>query len=276
MNIFQTAPVPPSRRNNRMNSVARWWTWSDEFRSELPALISLARSFKLSPRIHRINGLKRYDYTFSFHHLPEGKKFRDRLAPWAESLQRINPDQEIWMMRGLERPGMTSQDIRIVFTGLRDALTPNIKDARGALYAPLGDTGGDPTEFPLHCDLYVPDRLWNVFDDVTLNTRSGASIFLRTADMLQMARECGVMPLDSRQLGSFLKSGGSDRYDQFYSLLYSNKPGFAKLDKRMRTASYRISLKRGEGYLINDRIWMHGRTMTSRSVTRNRLHRLVF
>ncbi len=179
-------------------------------------------------------------------------------------------------MRDLKEPGLSSHDIRLLFTGLRDAITPNTHDTRGALYAPLGDTGGDPTEFPLHCDLYAPKHLWNVFDDVAHNDRSGASIFLSTSDMLQMARESGVELSKIKQLGSFIRSGDGDHYDEFYSLLYSDAPGFPILDKRMRAASFRIRLQCGEGYLINDRIWMHGRTLTNRSVTRNRLHRLVF
>jgi len=41
-----------------------------------------------------------------------------------------------------------------------------------ALYAPL--TPGNNGEFPLHCDMYIPKRLFNVFDDVP-DDDSGAS-----------------------------------------------------------------------------------------------------
>ena len=276
MKLFQTASPPSSRRNNRVHDVAEWWTWSDEFREALPAFVARGRSASLKPRISRIPGLKRYDYTFSALHTDAGRFQAKELEPWAASLRKLKPAGEIWLLRNLLLPGMTSDDLRRLFTGMRDALIPNVTDSAGALYAPLGDTGGAPTEFPLHCDLYVPRRLWNIFDDVPAAGGSGASIFLRTDVMLKLAFESGVSTEDLRQLRTHLKPGAGDRYDAFYSLLYSDRAGFAELDKRMRKASYRIRLQRGEAYLIDDRTWMHGRTLTSRSVTRNRLHRLVF
>lgn len=276
MKLFQTISPPVERRRNRIHSVAEWWAWSNGFREALPLILERARGESVKPRISRIPGLKRYDYTFSALHTHAGRSLAEALGRWAESLHHLNPRAGIWLMRDLLLPGMTSDDLRLLFTGLRDALTPNVTDNTGALYAPLGDTGGAPTDFPLHCDLYVPQRLWNVFDEVPANGRSGASLFLRTDDMLKFALESGVSPSDLRQLRDCLKTGTGDRYDAFYSLLYSDRPGFATLDRKMRASSYRIRLKRGEAYLIDDRQWMHGRTLTARSVTRNRLHRLVF
>ena len=180
------------------------------------------------------------------------------------------------LLRDLLLPGMNSDDMRLLFTGLRDALTPNIHDTNGALYAPLGHTGGAPSEFPLHCDLYVPVRLWNVFDEVPAAGRGGSSIFLRTTELMALAAQCGVPNATRIQLNDCLKIDGRDRYDEFYGLLYNDTPSSRELDRRMRSASYRIRLNRGEGYLIHDRIWMHGRTMTENTVTRNRLHRLTF
>ncbi len=276
MKLFQSIAPPSERRSNRIHAVAEWWTWSDSFCESLPSILEMARNPSLKPRISRIPGLKRYDYTYSALHTDAGRCLAEALSPWAASLQRLKPRAGLWLMRDLMLPGMTSADLRLLFTGLRDALTPNVTDNTGALYAPLGDTGGPPTEFPLHCDLYVPQRLWNVFDDVPATGRRGASIFLRTTDLLKFADESGVSSSDQHELRAYLKPGHGDRYDAFYSLLYSDRPGFAELDKRMRAASFRIRLKRGEAYLLDDRTWMHGRTLTARSVTRNRLHRLVF
>jgi hypothetical protein len=171
---------------------------------------------------------------------------------------------------------MSSDDLRLLFAGLRDALTPDVSNHSGALYAPLGDTGGEPSEFPLHCDLYVPVRLWNLFDEVPAKGRSGSSIFLRTSDLTALATRCGVPAAIRTQIKDCLKGDGRDRYDEFYSLLYDDTPSGQELDRLMRSASYRIRLQRGEGYLIHDRLWMHGRTITEHTVTRNRLHRLTF
>jgi alpha-ketoglutarate-dependent taurine dioxygenase len=79
-----------------------------------------------------------------------------------------------------------------------------------------------------------------------------------------------------RELDGCLKGKEEDRYDAFYGMLYGDSAAHLLLDRRMRSACFKIRLRRGEGYLINDRRWMHGRTMTARSVTRNRLHRLTF
>jgi hypothetical protein len=180
------------------------------------------------------------------------------------------------LLRDLLLPGMSSEDIRLLFTALRDALTPDTRRTNGALYAPLGDTGGAPTEFPLHCDLYVPKRLWNVFDDVPATGRSGSSIFLPSSRMLSLAVECGVPSQPVSLLKRCLRNNTGDRYDEFSELLYGEGESFVMLDRRMRSEAFRIRFHRGEGYMIDDRVWMHGRTLTSRSVTRNRLHRLVF
>lgn len=274
--LFEPVAVPNSRCRNRIHEAASWWTWSEDFRECLPTWLHEAQGAGYRPRTARIPGLKRYDYTFSALHCESGKALSDRLAPWAENLRGVKSGTRIMLLRELLLPGMTSDDLRLLFTALRDALSPDITSPDGALYAPLGDTGGAPSEFPLHCDLYVPRRLWNVFDEVPSTGNSGASVFLRTADLARLALECGIPKRTRDALKSCLTSEGRDRYDEFYSLLYASTPESDELDRRMRAAAYRIRLKRGEGYLIDDRVWMHGRTMTERSVTRNRLHRLTF
>jgi hypothetical protein len=274
--IFEAAASPRSRSGNRIRTAASWWTWSRAFREELPGWLESARDARCRPRTARIPGLKGYDYTFSALHGEAGRSLARKLLPWAASLQRVNPGNQIMLLRDLLVPGMNSDDMRLLFTGLRDALTPNTHDTDCALYAPLGHTGGAPSEFPLHCDLYVPVRLWNVFDEVPAAGRGGSSIFLRTSEMMVLAAQCGVPQTTRLQLKDCLKSYGHDRYDEFYGLLYNDTPSSRELDRRMRSASHRIRLNRGEGYLIHDRVWMHGRTMTENTVTRNRLHRLTF
>lgn len=276
MNLFEPSAPPRTRARNRIHAVAIWWTWSKAFRQELPDLLEFAKAEGVAPQIAHIPGLRRYDYTFSAIHSEAGIRWADKLRPWALALDRVRTAERIILMRDLLLPRMSSADLRILFSGFRDALTPNLVDASGTLYAPLGDVGGEPTEFPLHCDLYIPQRLWNVFDDVASIGQSGSSIFLQTSEMLTLAKQSGVGPGDVRQLRDSLQVSNRDCYDEFYRLLYSNHPGFSELDRKMRTICFRIRLQRGEAYLIDDRIWMHGRTLTARSVTENRLHRLIF
>lgn len=274
--IFEPTTAPSSRSGNRIHAVASWWTWSNDFRRELQEWLQSSLAVNYRPRTARIPGLKRYDYTFSALHCEAGRAISKKLLPWASSLHAVKPGNRIMLLRDLLLPGMSSDHLRRLFTGLRDALTPDTVTASGALYAPLGDTGGAPSEFPLHCDLYVPVRLWNVFDEVPAAGRGGSSIFLRTSDLMALANQCGVSKATRTQIKDCLKGDERDRYDEFYRLLYEDTPSNHELDRRMRSVSYCIRLYRGEGYLIHDRLWMHGRTMTEHRVTRNRLHRLTF
>jgi hypothetical protein len=66
-------------------------------------------------------------------------------------------------------------------------------------------------------------------------------------------------------------------YTEFFNLLHGHEHSWVnELDKKFRARQMRIKMKKGEGYLINDRMWLHGREPTALPVTKKRLHRFIF
>ena len=68
-----------------------------------------------------------------------------------------------------------------------------------------------------------------------------------------------------------------DRFnDFFYSLYARDAPWSEELSSALAAHQIMVKFQRGEGFLLNDRQWLHGRTTTSGAVHEDRLHRLVF
>jgi hypothetical protein len=63
----------------------------------------------------------------------------------------------------------------------------------------------------------------------------------------------------------------------FYDLLYTYSAYWTKrLTDAMIDHQFLLPFKYGEGYMINDRKWLHGREAPTGGVATNRVHRLVF
>jgi hypothetical protein len=145
-----------------------------------------------------------------------------------------------------------------------------------AMHTSLTPTG--PCEFPLHADLYPPQLLLNIYDDVRPGT-GGASTFLRQSRLYRLLAECGV-PERLRTLIRAVLRGIPD-HDLFtlaFSLLHDEhgQPWSRALQDALARHRYMITLTRGQGYLLDDRQWLHGRDRISVPVKRSRLHRLIF
>ena len=60
-------------------------------------------------------------------------------------------------------------------------------------------------------------------------------------------------------------------------MLYeSDSRKIADLAEAMQNLQQVIPLRSGEGYVLHDRFWLHGRLAPSGGVTSKRVHRLVF
>ncbi|MEJ7609069.1 MAG: hypothetical protein WKF37_23045 [Bryobacteraceae bacterium] len=69
---------------------------------------------------------------------------------------------------------------------------------------------------------------------------------------------------------------GHDRYDELFDILHGVHPWSFKLRRALLASQIRIKLYRGEGYLLDDRKWLHGRDPQSTGVDTSRMHRLAF
>ena len=195
----------------------------------------------------------------------------------SEGLRCIDPGNKVLFSRGLLNDEFTGEHLHKFFAVLRLILVGSSGQEMAAMYAPLGYVGRKAKGFPLHADLYVPNILWNVFDQVP-EDGSGASTFLPVS-VFRILLDQNKVPVRHRlKLISCLEDDSSeDRFRNFYDLLYVQGEDWAdRLCSQMNKEQFIVPLQYGEGYLLHDRKWLHGREVPSSGVTANRVRRLIF
>jgi len=267
---------------------SRWLTWSPPFRAALAA--HRARGRRLRPFLRYISRRREYAYTFdvSLRSLTRTAMVAD-LMPFVDALTRLDPGGKVafltdlgcraegWRLHyqliqagSLDTVG--TQPLRITAETLerRLAATPSVG-------APLASLGKSEGEFPLHADLYRPEVLLNVFDAIPADG-SGRSLLLPLRQFVEIVRKLPEMPpaVRRRLLQALRTPVEQDRYDEVYDLLHGPYEWSAPLNDAMRRRQLPIALGRGEGYLVHDRKWLHGREAPTGGVTVSRLRRLIY
>jgi hypothetical protein len=196
---------------------------------------------------------------------------------FAAKLSRWRVRGKLWFFRDMLVPPFDAGHIRPVFAALRTALVALARDERAALYAPVTPEKKDPG-FSMHADLFLTTRLWLIFDNVP-EDGTGASLFLSRAELLSVLRSikaipdravCQVATLMTRPIAR-------DSFDRLYSILHGeHRDWHVSLSSVLRSKAATIPFGRGEGYLIDDREWLHGRAAASLAVTARRFHRITF
>jgi hypothetical protein len=275
--IFREIAPPAAYANSPINKFATWHTWSVTFCAFLAQ--TAAELNRLSaPPLCRIKRLKTYDQTFSW---PLDRwvdaDLRRRFISFARSLNAVRPGRKIMLFDGMMGPQLDSKRLHALFALLRGALIELAGDERAAMYSALGEVGKAAGDFPLHADLYISTMLFNIFDDVAPDD-SGASIFLPVSALRKVVSRVSSLPprQGKRIMGMFEDGPPKDRFDTLYDLLHGPHPWVKTLEAAMEERQVRIKLQSGQGYLLHDRLWLHGRDKPRDGVARNRLRRLVF
>jgi hypothetical protein len=254
---------------------ARWLTWSPRFRAALAE--HRARGRRLRPFLRYISRRREYAYTFdvSLRSLMRTAMVVD-LTPFVDTLLRRNPREKIAFLTGLDCRG-EGWRLHTLFALLRALIAHRTGNPWGVMYAPLASLGKSEGEFPLHADLYRPEVLLNVFDAIPADG-SGRSILLPMRQFLPIVRKLPEMPRRVRQrlLQALRTPADQDRYDEVYDLLHGPYPWSGPLNDALRRRQLAIALGRGEGYLVHDRRWLHGREAPTGGVTVSRLRRLIY
>lgn len=275
MEIFETVEPPTRLRRNRFASAVAWWTWSREFRKFLREWRAYAHRAG-RPAVKLVGRRRPYGETYS-HHVEGGPLGRE-LNEFARSLMSSVSRGMFVCLDGLLDGACGRRGLHLLFAAMRESIVTQRNDPRAALYNPLGSTGPDEGDFPLHADLYAPRFLFNVFDDVP-GDGSGASVFLAHGDFRRALRETRSLGASWRQriLRCLAPVVSGDRYDEFWGLLHgSERPWRGELRQNLRRAQHVVLFARGQGYLLDDRRWLHGREAPNGGVTRDRIHRLIF
>jgi len=269
---------PTSVLDNRpLGPAEGWWTWSNDCKNLLHDLTDLGESLP-EPTLLSF-GSDEYDYTFdvpSNFSLPPGVMVR--VERFANSLHDRTIFPSLALLTGLLPPGVTSLALKILFAATRSILVRRSGDPHTVLFTPLGRTGNKGNmRFELHADLYPPLFLLNVFDNVPSDA-SGASLFLSAEKFVEIVHSVKTLPYNIRleMLDCLSQPVRKDRYEYFYDLLYRGHSWTNEMKRKMDTQAHAIKLFHGEGYLLHDRKWLHGRMSPSNGVPQDRLYRLVF
>lgn len=274
--LFARISVPRHHQRNVVAARAPWYTWSPASLRLLEANVAEIRRLPCPPRIS-VPGCSPYEVTYSYR-LSELSPSLFRFAmQMSEALLRVKPDNTIRCFAGFLDEPSSGPVFHKCLALFRAGIVRLTRDPRTALHAPVKQQRVD-AGFPLHADLFLTDRLWVIFDDVPAG-RSGQTLFLpqRRFDAAVSANRF-IPHVIERRLRTLLDRRRSrDSFDEWFGLVYSpDHPWAASLARAMRRHCWSIKFRRGEGYLLNDRVWLHGRTAVRGRVSPNRFRRLVY
>jgi hypothetical protein len=177
--IFARTEPPDAHRGLPINRHARWYTWSSAFRQAVEDAEAWLRRLP-EPTLVQVAGLGEYGRTFTLAVEPP-----PALEAFARSLCLVRRAAGIMLFTGLLDRRLDGHLVRRLFALLRVSVAAVLHDERFSLYAPLGMTGSHVRDFALHADLYMPELLFNVFENVPADA-SGASTFLPTRTLLRL------------------------------------------------------------------------------------------
>ena len=163
---------------------------------------------------------------------------------------------------------------------LRAALAAISGEESSAIAAPTGQAGDETGAFALHADMWIPALLFNVFNHVVPG--QGASLLLPMHELWELAAAAGV-PADVRaeMEEARVEAGDCDYFEQFNGLLYDGHPWSDAVRLALIEAALEVPMAPGQGYFVNDREWLHGRTALERDalpreLKEDRLYRLAY
>jgi hypothetical protein len=279
------AVAPPAHHGTGAREIGRWFTWS---REAIDLIEQLRQSWTTIPEpqlVHVGESDDEYNYTYSLGADAELSELRPMLLPAAYALQRHLGSAGFSFFSGLIRSSISRGTVHVFLALLRDAFVAATADPWSSLYAPLSETGESAGGFPLHADLYPSAGLWAIFDDVP-DDGSGGNIFLSADQFAETLTSTAELPESVRTqiLQTLAEDRTYDGWHDFYTSLYGagiglirqSHPWSDSLAREMEKRTTEVPLKRGEGYLLHDRHWLHGRRRPTTGVSENRMLRLVF
>jgi hypothetical protein len=249
------------------------YTWSAPVRRAIREWSSLADG---ECTLIHLGSRQRYDYTFTLRQSASSLTQRDALQDVVEACLTLEPPGGLMFLTDLCVDGMSSTSLHRFFAALRDGISSALADDFGALYAPVRPSGNWVQHLPLHADLYVSSLLLNVFDEV--DGASPDATFLSFEQFCTLLRKCPALPEDiaERAIRTIRESPSDDLFDEVFELLYGMTPWAASLADMLTAEALRLPARRGSGYLVADRVWLHGRAPTDRPISENRIRRLTF
>jgi hypothetical protein len=278
MLIFEQSTPLPIQTRLKINREATWYTWSRDFRGLFKFWKKEVEAAKRPISIHLLGG-KLYDDTYSLEvdSITDRTLLRD-LIVFANDLYNLEITDQLILFRNMLDEDLSGRNLHFLFAFFRDTLVSCSNDPFSALSQPISRALKQGKEFPLHSDLYIPVILFNIFDDVDTDN-SGASIFLPVSAAVELLSQVKELPPQIKQqiTDNLTQVHDKDCYEEAYNLLHGwEHPWTQDIERRMIRRQLRVKLFSGQGYMLHDRKWLHGRERIAGKLSHKRLHRLVF
>jgi hypothetical protein len=274
MRLFESVSMPTGHRNDR-SATFPWYTWSRPALHKIAQHINLLRSLP-APSSTVVRACRPYpaSYHYPFSTLTRG--LRNLALHLSEALLREQVGRNIFFLCRMFDAPLSSATFHKLLTLVRSGVVWINGDPRAALHSPVKTERFDEG-FPLHADLYLTERLFLVFDAVP-SGRVGSSLFLARDVFDQILKEHKQVPRSvRRRLQAILNHVTVDSFQEYADLLYRTEETWAvSLRECMHRRCWSVKLRRGEGFLLNDRKWLHGRTSTKARITASRFRRLTY
>lgn len=256
-------------------------TWSDSFREVLEQLTKLdGESLLPRPVQHLLDRPPPYDRCLA---LPEGSS--ELAEPLVEALRHfvctlttLRITNRLIIMNDLIGERVSAHAISYLMAYFQTYIASLSNGRLGATYAPLSHTGENSTPFPLHADLYPQKNLFMIYNNVP-NDSSGKTLLLPIRKFFEIVQETEGVPKEVALSASALLQGNhhDDSFTKFFSLLYGRGSIWREtLIHALRTHCLEQKFPSGTGVILNDRVWLHGRSKPTNGVPIDRLFRLAF
>jgi hypothetical protein len=276
---------PPQHHGEDLYRLGDWFTWSVEARELLTRIASDLARFAEPTLVHISSGVEAYDYSYSYEGVQLDSAVDGAFDAVVRALKRLKLGPRAYFLTKMQDDKIDGLAIHVFLTLTRDAFVRSAGDPWSAIYAPTAEVGPSVGRFPLHCDLYRASGLLNIYDKVP--TDGSGKILLLPFEGFNLAMHAtrSLPAKIEAEIRAYLTTNlVRDSWNDLYSLIYGSGTGFERtphvwseeLNAEMLSRSTMLSPRTGEGYLVNDRLWLHGRGAPSGGVFENRMRRLVF
>lgn len=166
------------------------------------------------------------------------------------------PDEGVIVTKSMLGPE-GGYGMKHLFALLRAGLV-DLTGQRLAAHVIETNSAGFVERFPPHSDMWITSLLFNVFNVQTPG--QGVSTMVQTEKAWDVIANSGIPDHGLAQMKRVLEdSGACDFYMQFNGWMYNEHAWSDKLGDELLAISQTWEMKPGQGYLVNDRKWLHGR-----------------
>ena len=243
-------------------------TWSKSMKDILEEFSSNLSQFK-KPCVLKFD--ESYTKTFTLN-LSDNYQLTKSDIVLIDSFNSILLNEELYILKGLITDKISFNTLHYFFSYLHDIMSIHFRSKVCTLYAPLGETGETGFEFPPHFDLYAQKMLLLIYNDISHEAEGNPTLL--SIKKFKSILESHDLKGKDIILKTISKELETDHYDLIINTLYSDENMWIK--DVLFEESIKLPVKTGDGFICNDRKWLHGRQNQKYHISQQRLIRFVF